>query len=854
MDFPHLKDNNFPHINTVDTFKYQNDFDYGRWTGKVSIKLLNVLWNSNYADVPGFVTDEERDEWFDEQPGLVKTLESAFNITPENSVKIPVPYNDAYRFNYLVVDMPMQTSFENPIDYENASTRVSRWYYFIDNMTQYAPNTTELIVTLDVWTTFVNTVNIPYLMLERGHAPMMLSDIDSYLENPLENSEYLLAEDFNYGRLGTDVIKSSKFYPIGAEKKYVLFACPISPNNIQDLGGYSYSGNSTAPTFLDSGERWGHSLIVNDYEWKYGSASYSNANLPVETMASDGNTFNGNFIYAIPATTATGFFTSLAANKVHLLNAITACFIVSSDMIELGTTLYINNYLFYSVVKQDTIIDIALEKSDFDFGENYERITKLYTYPYSVLEFTDDNGITSEIRIENISEAQLHKELSIAFPFIRYQIFLSGINGEGVNQYTWVNLRDERLNKEMWESDFSKFMVKWDIPTYAIIVSAERKYAVDNYPQMDARRTGAIIDYQNSARLANTDAANMWDSDATLKNNRNLQNDSEQAITAQNVATARANVARQNTALAETNVVNQRKLEDDLAADLTYSASCFGIDAAVSTAITNVNAVAAVDASGMSGVVQSFGGDIIGGLSGLVGSVVQSGAAQASNTIAIGGNLQNTIAASGYQSTKTLNAETNMDRQVDITARCNTDTNENSCNAASTNTGTNCRYAALQTVNTANTNDSNATYGRDALLKNAQENLAQVQREAESQYIAHRLREPFYETDYNGDAFPDVFQRRGIRLNVRTQTKSAIAQAGDAMLRFGYALHRVWDMSNGLHYGKHFTFWKAEDIWINEGNGLAGSSVNVIGDIFLKGVTVWRNPDEIGKVRIYDNM
>ena len=100
----------------------------------------------------------------------------------------------------------------------------------------------------------------------------------------------------------------------------------------------------------------------------------------------------------------------------------------------------------------------------------------------------------------------------------------------------------------------------------------------------------------------------------------------------------------------------------------------------------------------------------------------------------------------------------------------------------------------------------------------------------------------------------DVYQRRGVRFNVRTQTKSAISQVGDAFLRYGYALHRTWDMSNGFHYGKHFTFWKAEDIWINEGEGLSGNAVNIIGDIFLKGVTVWRNPNEIGKVSIYDNI
>ena len=150
--------------------------------------------------------------------------------------------------------------------------------------------------------------------------------------------------------------------------------------------------------------------------------------------------------------------------------------------------------------------------------------------------------------------------------------------------------------------------------------------------------------------------------------------------------------------------------------------------------------------------------------------------------------------------------------------------------------------------------DSNADWTRDATIEASKSNLVQAQREAEAQYRNHRLGTPVLETGYSGDAYPDVFERRGIRMNIRTQTKAAIAQVGDAFLRYGYALHRAWDMSDGFHYGKHFTFWKAEDIWINEGNGLSGNAVNIIGEILLKGVTVWKNPEEIGKVSIYDNI
>ena len=127
MEFPHLKDTNFPDIKTVDVYKYENNFNYARWQGKTSIKLMNVLWNSNYSDVPYFNSVQLRDKWFDEQEGIVKPLESAFIVAPDNSVKIPIPYNDAYNYNYLVVDIPIMTSSNEPIDYEDENIRIKRF-------------------------------------------------------------------------------------------------------------------------------------------------------------------------------------------------------------------------------------------------------------------------------------------------------------------------------------------------------------------------------------------------------------------------------------------------------------------------------------------------------------------------------------------------------------------------------------------------------------------------------------------------------------------------------------------------------------------------------------------------------
>lgn len=889
LDFPHLKDTNFPDLKSVEVYKYENNFNYARWQGKTSIKLLNVLWNSNYADVPYFDTIEERDNWFDEQEGIVKPLESAFIVAPDNSVKIPIPYNDAYNYNYLVVDVPIMTSANEPIDYENENIRVKRWYYFIDDMSQRSPSTTEVYVTCDYWTTFIHSVQIPYLMLERGHAPMTKTSVESFLNNPIANNEYLLADDFNYGI--SSIISESKYLQVGEKKKWILVACSIHPNSIENLGGGSYSGNSTAPTFSDIENRWGYQLQVNGYEWHYGNGNYNNATLPITAFGHNENEiFNGNYIYAIDTLQAVSFFNYLARYAVHILHAINACFMVAEDMLRFGNSYTVNGYTLYQVYKQNTYEDITLTKDDFNFDNKYADITKLYTYPYSSLEITDDNGFTAEVRIENCGALRFHKEISIAFPYIQYQCFFSGVNGNHTQTYSWINIADANLNKTMWESDFSKFMMKWDIPTFAIQVSQENEYAANNYALIQAKRQGAIVDYQNAARFANTTRENIADtmttntanvnaSGANANTNQGVQNRCNTDVT--NLNNDCNSTVSGNNRITASSITgsNNSKLTNDAIADI--SASVVGTLAnndAIAATTANNNAAAAQ--MGMVNIAASTGAAIGQTLTGNFGMAIASMSDMVSSAAGVGVSVQHanmasiisqsnnsalTGAAANATTSKLSNAITTNNDVNTLTNLNNQINTTKANNTASDITSTTNASAATQTANTVNTNNANAsrtqstetnnaTYNRNAAIVAAQDILRQKQREEAAKYASNRLGAPTFETNYSGDAYPDVFQRRGVRVNVRTQNKAAIAQVGDSFLRFGYALHRNWDMSNGFHYGKHFTFWKAEDIWINDGSGVANIAIRTIGDILMKGVTVWRNPEEIGMVGIYDNI
>lgn len=897
MDFPHLKDTNFPDINGVNVYKYQNNFDYARWQGKVNYKLINVKWNSVYNDVPYFNTVEERDAWFDSQEGYIDTLESVFNNTPKNSLKVPLPFNDAYHYNYIIIDMPIQTSERQPINYANDSMRVKRWFYFIEDMNQLSPSTTELQLSIDYWTTFVNTVSIPYLMLERGHAPMMQTTVNQYLANPIENNEYLLADDFNYGKEMSRVADSI-YKPIGNGKKYVLFACPYSQSDFANFGGTEYSGNSTPPTFANTSERWGYQLTVNDYAWKYGNTDYSNANLPIEGfLAQDNRIFNGTYVYAIDSKYASAFFNLMAHKYVHFMHGIQSVFILDESMFNRGAKFTFHNYTIYNTKMTTNIDNIQLTKEMFNYGEHYEDIVKLYTAPYSYLEFTDDNGNSFDMRIELCGSLKLHKEISLAFPYLRYNVFLTGVNGNTTNSYTWKNIADSNVNKTMWEDDFSKFMMNWDIPTYSVYISSENEFAANNAAGMKARREGAIVAYQNADRYANTGYENTEDNTSTTLANINrteagiMQNTQDTADTNEYIVDTLQYAGSTSVAwdggsggfVTRTAGAAMKKVTNELTVDTAQLNTATLLDNDTSLAVATNNASAAVISGNLNSssqlvnsmsnaFSQAMGGSITGLASGVATGI--SGAYQSSTTqmlgvvegVRISQNAQYYVDRNGasiqqnidYGGLKIAYAIDEANGQLSIKKDYDEALVETQNDLLLGNTS---RFSNASTgINNVNaaaikyTTDNNADWARKATVVNEQENLRQKQREAEAQYKNARLQRPTLQGAYSGDAYPDIWQRRGIRLNIRTQSKSAIAQAGDAMLRFGYALHRVWDMDNGFHYGKNFTYWKAEDIWINDGTGVANVATNAIANILLSGVTVWKDPDKIGTIGIYDNI
>lgn len=503
MQFSKLQ-GSFPNVNTINTNNYRNKFDYTRWDKGTKITLVNVLWDSDYDNVVKFDSKEECNKWFnsiDESDSII--LETNIPLLPDGTIKVPIPYDTCMLYNYLYIDVPMMPNFDNPVDYEN-KREYKRWYFFINDVETIAANTTALNISLDVWTNFIYDTDINYMMLEQGHAPVAFSDTDTYLKNPINNNKYLLAPDVNFDN--SSIVKDSKFIPFGNGEKYVCFACTVNKEQIVNgsFGTIKTGSYFEKPTYSDTTDWYGKQLQVNNYSFGNGR-NYSDLKTPVSMHNSvDNMTLNGTNVFAVKASDKT-FLSDIAKNIPTFLRSIKAVFIVDENMVTLGDKFTFCKHDMYSCSNvRKNLGNYNLTKDMFGFDEKEQRFAKLFTYPYSYIEFSDNNGKDIEIHIEDTGSIGINMLTNIAFPVLDCRMFLTGINGVGSNKYSWKRLDGSESDESIDYGDWGKYTIKLGIPTYAIYMDGETAWYIDEYNNsIEFAREKALTGYHNSVRSAN---------------------------------------------------------------------------------------------------------------------------------------------------------------------------------------------------------------------------------------------------------------------------------------------------------------------------------------------------------------
>lgn len=172
---------------------YTPEFDYSVWTPNTSITLTNVPWDSSYRDVVRFDSTQARDTWFQNRVGRVDSarLTGFVYLKYGEPVMVPLPFSQCNQMNYLIAENPIQPV---PTRSSTPARKPDKFYYFIQDVQYVAPNTTALIVQLDVWTTYYDRISFGQCYITRGHIAMAnenctLDTMKNYLQDP-EGLEY----------------------------------------------------------------------------------------------------------------------------------------------------------------------------------------------------------------------------------------------------------------------------------------------------------------------------------------------------------------------------------------------------------------------------------------------------------------------------------------------------------------------------------------------------------------------------------------------------------------------------------------------------------------------------------------
>lgn len=858
MKFPHLDGaTSFPGSDTNVYEQYVNTYDYNMWTPKTKIKLCHVKWRNDGHDAVKFRDDAARDAWFDALDGETVHLDTSMYIARADTdgVKIPVPYMTAQRYNYIVVDFTPDI-LQSPLQRSDCQTR---YHYYITDVTAEAPNTTTVVLQRDVWTDYINTTAINGLLLERGHAPLVETTPEKLLENPRENSIDMLAPDVNYGG-AANRITDVKATGLTGGDKYICFACAFGAIRLEEMA--RTRGADIAATEPVYGANDG---TVSSWTWGTAGIDVSGCRTLGTSYASQrGRTPNNRTVFALRASDVNDeYINDLFAYYPHITNGIGACFVVTADMCVRGTSapVMVNGVAWMTVIDTErTLSDITLTPEEFDMPPEVADVAKLYVSPYSVLEITDTWGKTTTINIEDCGRLSVRTLVSVAYPLVRQAAYLDGYGANGTDTITVSNLTGETVSGHIPKSDALATLISYDIPTYALQRRNIDAYRGANYNRtIRQNRENTITAYENTAQAANTARDNANTSAATARDNTARTNAAQTANTARGVL--RDQKISDETVDTRNDILDAATKRLD--ADTATANSKISTDRDWDVTLMNETYVTNTQTNAISSVTS-----MIGSVGGAALSVASGGAATGLATAISGAALQGYNTGIAITNSEKLNKAANdaayakaakaTSANTDQTKHAKTQATETTIrtNTQTVKTMQLATAAATDmtgnTVNASNGNASasystatgNAARTRNQAVTNAKRSMLTTRDNATNTYRDMYNQPPAPVGAYSGDPWADEMAQRAYIIKVRTQTKSALIQAGMYMLRYGIASNKIYNRPD-LTPCRHFTYWRADDVWL--ANDLApNDALDAIRDRFAAGVTIWSDPTEIG--------
>lgn len=143
-----------------------------RWAPNTTLRLASVPWDAGYRDIVEFFSQSQLNSYLDSSASNPHKIRNVTHIRPGEPIRLNIPHAMMMQYNYIHVHNPAGDHF-------NSTT--GDFYYFILDSREISPNTTELIVQLDVWQTFHLYMKPGVGYLERGHVGIA-NNIGSHAE------------------------------------------------------------------------------------------------------------------------------------------------------------------------------------------------------------------------------------------------------------------------------------------------------------------------------------------------------------------------------------------------------------------------------------------------------------------------------------------------------------------------------------------------------------------------------------------------------------------------------------------------------------------------------------------------
>ena len=284
-----------------------------------------------------------------------------------------------------------------------------------------------------------------------------------------------------------------------------------------------------------------------------------------------------------------------------------------------------------------------------------------------------------------------------------------------------------------------------------------------------------------------------------------------------------------NNALAATGIENQYANQGNTLAQGNRNAM-LGISqnqATQSTAITTGNMQANQNISNVSGAVSGAAGVLGNAASGNIGGAVGSAVGAGVSMWAQNATLANNIGAA--------NAQTAL---------------SNSTAAASTSQANTYGTQSTQMANQQRSElaDLNAGLARATASGDYANAIAGINAKVQDA----KLMQPSVSGAVGGDAFNFANNIMGLQLKWKQISPAAMRSIGEFWLRYGYYVQRFTTPPKDLACMSKFTFWKMQEAYVFS-TGCPEFFRLTIKGIFEKGVTVWNNANDIGRIDYADN-